>query len=73
MPGDQEGMALGDDVVIAQLLAGALVHPGEHAAEQISMIFDVSGSAALVDDLEDLALHVAVVLRQLLRCAAAAA
>ena len=66
VPGDQEGFALGDDVVVAQLFPGALVHPGEHAAEQVVVILGGAAPATLVEDLADLAFHVAVVLRQLL-------
>ena len=44
--GDQEGLALGDDVVVAQFLAGLFVHPGEHGAEQILVLVDVSGCGA---------------------------
>ena len=42
---NQEGLTLGHNVVIAQLLAGPLVHPGQHGAEQILVIFDVPGCA----------------------------
>jgi hypothetical protein len=68
--GDQERLALGHDVVVVQLLAGLLVHSGEHGAEQILVLFDVSGAPPLVDDLLDFALHVAVVLGQFARSAA---
>ena len=47
-----------------------LVHSGQHGAEQIFVLFDVSGATPLVDDLLNFALHVAVVFGQLLRSAA---
>jgi hypothetical protein len=59
MPCYQERDALRHDVVIAQLLSTALVHAGEHAAEQVAMIFDVSAPTPLLDDLEDFVLHIA--------------
>ena len=54
----------------SQLLAGLFVDPGEHGAEQVFVLVDVSGAAPFVDDLLDFVFHVAVVLGQFLRGAA---
>ena len=57
MPRDQEGQALGDDVVVRQSLAALGVDAGEHPAEQVAVVSCAALLAAFGDELADKVLH----------------
>ena len=65
VPGDEEGDALGPDVLIRQHLPGLLVDAGEHPPEQVGGVGSVPLRAALGDDLVDQVVHERLVLVEL--------
>ena len=65
MAGDQEGDALGADVVVRQALARLLVDAGEHPAEQVGGVGRVALGPALGDQPVDQVVHERLVLLDL--------